>query len=77
MRMVPKMKSCLEGGKPVNALLDECWEPTRPWYFYEFFGPSFVLIAETNPATADDLMVFGFPVAARRDRRNAPGGRNR
>jgi hypothetical protein len=58
MRIVHTLESRLANGQPVERLVNEYWNPSLPWRFYEYFGPSFVPTAEVAPANAGEVMVF-------------------
>ncbi len=58
MRICHTLESRLANKQPVDRLVNEYWNPSRPWYFYEYFDPSFVPTGEVAPANAGEVMVF-------------------
>lgn len=49
----------LRDGQQVDALVAEYWNPTADWFFYEFFGPSFLVVQEVPPAATAAMYPFG------------------
>jgi hypothetical protein len=48
-----------QAGQSVDALVAEYWMPTKDWFFYEYFGPSFRVVQEVPLATSAELLSFG------------------
>ena len=45
-RVTHEINRRLKAGEPYDALVEEYWVPKATWGFYEYFGPSFVVIGE-------------------------------
>ncbi len=57
-RIAHEINLRLEAGKPVDKLVDEYWSPTLPWFFSEYFGPSFRVLREVQAAELVQLATF-------------------
>lgn len=59
LRLNHEINMRLKDGQLVNALVAEYWNPTADWFFYEFFGPSFLVVQEVPPAATAHMYPFG------------------
>lgn len=47
----------LQNGKAIESLVDEYWNPTKNWNFYEYLSPSFTVIEKIkNPKHKEYIM---------------------
>ena len=48
-RLIRELDVRLESREPIQAVVEEYWNPHRNWVFWEYFGPIFTVVEEMPP----------------------------
>lgn len=57
-RIVHELQKRLDSSRAVDRLVEEYWRPKENWNFFEYFGPSFIVLEEIPPVREMDLDLF-------------------